>query len=312
MRLSSLDERVFSIQNGVAAGFCRPRLLTVPFLLLLITLRLPLAQPSEWGGSDGVVVLRDLLETAEQRSSPRHLLQAGSSLGSVLLVVPVLLSVDHPKAVAVDSATGGVVLASTIDPTACLQYADETIADGAASDAELDFSVCEAARNVVLSGSSRIKVLVKVHALLASLPPDVLTVANGKVVVPESGEFPSVVRGPFQTFEVEVDLGKANTMTNISVAANALESEIGRPTGPSNTIVAVYDTQGPKPVIRTRKINSIATSDAYPIISIDFGERVLGANPLDLFSVTWDPPDRGFKRRVQCALFLCGASSALS
>lgn len=68
----------------------------------------------------------------------------------------------------------------------------------------------------------------------------------------------------------------------------------GEPTEGSNTLVAVWDTQPPEPIVNT--IGSYQTTDQQRLpLVIDFGERVLQLNPLKLFSVT------GFAR---CAFWL--------
>jgi hypothetical protein len=272
---------------------------------------------------------------SEQR---RELLQQAN-----LPAIPIILAVDDPTAVAVDPATGGIVLGSKINTTNCLRYTRDAAAPGSAgaeqngsaaaptagapqaatspaqapedeasasaaenpatqrrllqegSSEELDFSVCAATTNVFLSSSPRINVLVKVNALLPSLPADALTVVNGAVVPPPASEFPSTVQGAFQVFEVVVDLGPVNTLTSISVAQNALASLAERPTGPSNTIVAVYDTQGPQPVIKLASGFDV-TSEARPIVTVDFGERVLGANPADLVKMSYPRAGNGYGR----------------
>lgn len=63
----------------------------------------------------------------------------------------------------------------------------------------------------------------------------------------------------------------------------------------SNTIVAVHDTQGPTPEF-TPLGGSQSTTENKTLVQLDFGERVLGANPSKLFTMTYSPADKGFSR----------------
>jgi hypothetical protein len=52
-----------------------------------------------------------------------------------------------------------------------------------------------------------------------------------------------------------------------------------------------------QPTIRAKGKYS-TTSEARPIIMIQFGKRVLGGNPLDLFTIAFSPENEGFSRRA--------------
>lgn len=85
--------------------------------------------------------------------------------------------------------------------------------------------------------------------------------------------------------QVTVRLDSPDQLVSISVAENAFADLIGQPSAASNTIAVVHDTTGPQTTIRSSTGYTVTDSPS-PIIIVDFGERVLGADAADLFTIT--------------------------
>ncbi|PSC71772.1 T9SS C-terminal target domain-containing [Micractinium conductrix] len=218
------------------------------------------------------------------------------------LLVPVLLSAaPGGGGVAINASSGAVVDAGGLNIIRCLRYAAGFNAssglyappgDGAGpppqpvalppgSRPPLNLTRCISRITVVATRGPTLTVQVRVAALAGALPPGTLQVSAGAV---ESVGLPTV-RGAFQIFEAVVRLSAPNTPCNISVPAGALSDAVGEPTAASNMLVAVWDQQGPQPVIK--QLGKYATTEQprFPLF-IDFGERVLTTNPLRLFQTT--------------------------
>lgn len=127
----------------------------------------------------------------------------------------------------------------------------------------INTDACSSDVLVVATQASTVTVLIKINALVSSLPANALTVANGQVLPPVYDGTCAVppcptVDGPWSVFQVVVQLGPPNTLTNISVAYDAMQPALingnGKATAASNMIIASQDTEGPKVVLNIRHI----------------------------------------------------------
>lgn len=99
--------------------------------------------------------------------------------------------------------------------------------------------------------------------------------------------------------QFNVQLGAPNTLTNITVPYNAAKAALAdgnsKDTAASNTVIVVQDTEGPQPVFVPLS-GTQSTSENKTLVMLDFGERVLGADPSKLFRMIYEPEDKGFSR----------------
>ena len=188
--------------------------------------------------------------------------------------VAVLLFIqDGDASVTVDPGSGGVIAASAVNTTKCLHYAAEYVDTGsrvapgagpvpapgagaagvrsremrrhlaAAGDPALDLSACAALTIAVVTNAQEITVQVKVNAVLNALPPGALTTAGGRVAS-QSGPR---LAGAFTVFDAVVQLTSPNVAVSIVVKEGALSAALGgQPSAPSNTVIAVRDTEPPR------------------------------------------------------------------
>ena len=201
----------------------------------------------------------------------------------------VLIAVADPTTVTVDPETGKLILASNLDPSACLQPGD-----GSPTTA-LDSQVCSARVTSVVMPSQELQLQVKVAAALdpnTPLPASALEVSGGEVVPSLEQVGPAQV-GAFSVFTVNLTADAPDRAMTVRIPAGALNSLLpsNGTSAASNTIDAAYDTTGPQPVITapgSEATDGVATGNPQPSLRIDFGERVLGGDPFALFNVT--PP----------------------
>lgn len=156
--------------------------------------------------------------------------------------VAVIVAVADPTASTEDPLTGGIVRASTLHPETCVQQISSS--GSSALGPTFDASACQDQVMEVKTSSSTINMLLKVNALITTLPPDVVTATGGASVVYAST--PSTIEGSYSVFGFTVDIAADNQPVEVYVKQDALEQAVGKSTAASNMVKVERDTVGPK------------------------------------------------------------------
>lgn len=117
----------------------------------------------------------------------------------------------------------------------------------------VDVSTCGNITQSIVSTTDVLNIKIKVNALVSFLPPGALSISNGEVLPSNDTSCNQppcpYVDGPWSIFEVQVKLGRPNTLTNISIAYNAMEAGLidaeTLDTGASQTLIITRDNRGP-------------------------------------------------------------------
>jgi hypothetical protein len=202
----------------------------------------------------------------------------------------VVLAVVDDAVVTIDPETVLVVRAPAgPNTTNCIRYGADT-ADAAAA-AALELSACAKLVTAYVAREPRVRVALRVNALLDALPHGAVSVDNGGAVGAVAAPR---LEGAFTVFELTVALGEANKLTTVRVEDDALQPALGgRPSAASNALAILHDTAPPVPVVRLLGTGP-STSEPAPTWQIDFGERVLVEDPAALFRVAFSPPEQSF------------------
>lgn len=119
-------------------------------------------------------------------------------------------------------------------------------------------NACSDQTTVVLTTADTVRILIKVSSLVSVLPQDAISISNGRMLPIEQdlscGTPPCpYVEDAWNVFPIIVELGPPNTVTNISVAHNALKPALvngaNLTTAPSNVILASRDVTPPQVIL---------------------------------------------------------------